>query len=91
MRLVLIKWLDSFGCSTEWQRLEIKNPKPLICRSVGWLLHDGDDCKVVVPHVTDLVNEETQHQGCGDMTIPTKAILSIMDLQTEEDKSLDPA
>ena len=80
MRLVLIEWLDSFGCSSDWQILESCNPKPLVCRSVGWLFYDGDDCKVIVPHVSDPANEHAPPQGCGDMTIPAKAIVEIVDL-----------
>lgn len=45
----------------------------------GWLLHDGDDCKVIVPHVTE-DHENAVSQGCGDMTIPTSSILNIFDL-----------
>ena len=80
MPLVLIEWVDSFGCSSEWQRLDLANPKPLLCRSVGWLLHDGGDCKVVVPHVSEALDDMAPRQGCGDMTIPTTAIRSIVDL-----------
>ena len=53
MKLVLIGWQDSFGCSSEWQKLDgVQSPRPLLCRSVGWLLYDGKDCKVAVPHLT---------------------------------------
>lgn len=79
MRLVLVEWLDSFGCSSAWTRLEATDPHPVICRSVGWLLHDGDDCKVVVPHVVE-ERAGVDAQGCGDMTIPSRAVLSMVDL-----------
>jgi len=84
MRLVLIQWLDSYGCSSDWQDLDACYAKALICRSVGWLLHDGDDCKVIVPHITN-PNNGVSRQGCGDMTIPTKAILQIDDLPLPSD------
>ena len=48
----------------------------MICQSVGWLLHDGEDCKVVVPHVA-----QQAEQGCGDMTIPTASVRRIVDLE----------
>ena len=77
MKLVLIEWEDSLGCSTKWQTLELSGkPKPLICQSVGWLLYDGKDCKVVVPHITK-DHASAARQGCGDMTIPTKCITKI--------------
>jgi hypothetical protein len=78
--LVLVEWEDSFGCSSSWESLEGVQPAVLICRSVGWLIYDGDDCKVVVPHLTQLHNS-AKRQGCGDMTIPTRAIISIKPLR----------
>jgi hypothetical protein len=80
MRLVLVEWLDSFGCSSEWQSLNGCSPRPLLCRSVGWLFYDGEDCKVIVPHMTDGQTAGVPAQGCGDMTIPTRAILTMTDL-----------
>lgn len=79
MRLVLIDWLDSYGCSSQWQPLDDCHAKPLRCRSVGWLLYDGDDCKVIVPHLVK-DHDHVPPQGCGDMTIPATAILHIAEL-----------
>lgn len=76
-RLVYVEWVDSYGCSAVWQALAVDRPEPMLCRSVGWLVHDGKDCKVVVPHVAR--GMETP-QGCGDMTIPTAAIVKLADL-----------
>lgn len=85
MKLVLIEWLDSFGCSSDWQELdEARLPKAMICRSVGWLFRDERDCKVIVPHVADVTDESKQ--GCGDMTILTAAITRMVDLH---EKPLD--
>jgi hypothetical protein len=78
-RLVLIEWVDSFGCSSSWTSLEGSRAAPLMCRSVGWLLHDTETCKVVVPHITN-TDEGITRQGCGDMTIPTCAITRMIDL-----------
>ena len=80
MRLVPVEWLDSYGCSAVWQELDGCDAKPMVCRSVGWLLHDGDDCKVIVPHLA-----ESAEQGCGDMTIATAAILRIVDLAVPDE------
>lgn len=81
MRLVLIDWVDSYGCSAVWQHLEGATANLMKSRSVGWLLQDDEDCKLIVPHISDSTHPELPQQGCGDMTIPTKAILSITDLQ----------
>ena len=76
----MIEWFDSFGCSSNWSSLTLTEaPRPQICKSVGWLLHDGDDCKVVVPHLSDST-PGIDPQGCGDMTIPSIAIKSITEI-----------
>jgi hypothetical protein len=81
MKLVLVEWVDSYGCSPKWQPLEAAVRKPMRCKSVGWLLHDGPDCKVIVPHISDEKTDEIPAQGCGDMTIPNSAILKITSLR----------
>ena len=79
MRLVMIEWLDALGCSSSWQDMDDdRQLEPMLCRSVGWLLRDGPDCKVIVPHVADVPGGP--QQGCGDMTIPTACVRSIQDL-----------
>jgi len=75
-RLVLIEWLDSFGCSSTWRDAAGEAPPVLTCYSVGWLLHDTDDCKVVIPHWTSS-SSAVGRQACGDMTIPARAIVRI--------------
>jgi hypothetical protein len=76
-RLVEIEWMDSYGCSIRWQRIEDCRPEVMVCRSVGWLIYDGKDNKVIVPHLT-----KSGDQGCGDITIPVKAITEIRKLKT---------
>ncbi len=79
MKLVLVEWVDSFGCSSSWKELdEDCQPKPVTCRSVGWLFRNGKDCKVIVPHIADVPDDTSQ--GCGEMAIPTKSITRIVDL-----------
>ena len=70
-KLVLITWLDSHyvaGWHTEEAATE-----PSYCRSVGWLVHDGEKAKTIAAHIT---NDETP-QRCGELTIPTAAIIKI--------------
>ena len=89
MRLVLIEWLDSLGCSSEWSSLEGSRATPLVCRSVGWLLHDTEACKVLVPHITNPSDPDVKPQGCGDMTIPTCAVTRMIDLLAENQPSIE--
>ena len=80
MRLVLVEWIDSFGCSSDWAELDGEaQPEPMVCRSVGWLLADGGDCKVIVPHIADV--PDAKQQGCGDMAIPVACIRRLVDLE----------
>jgi hypothetical protein len=79
VKLVLIEWIDSLGCGSSWEKLEHAQPRIAHCRSVGWLLHDGDDCKTVVPHVAP-DQGTVKAQGVGDMTIPAVAIIRIIEL-----------
>lgn len=76
MKLVLIEWIDSHS-GRGWQTLENleSSAKPLYCRSVGWLVSENKKCKVVVPHIAGEKNGDTVIQGCGDLTIPAKAIV----------------
>lgn len=84
---MMIEWFDSYGCSIDWREFgELGATRPLKCRSVGWLVHDGEDCKVVVPHMVDGASSgaDVEDQGCGDMTIPACAILRVVDLREVE-------
>jgi hypothetical protein len=80
VRLVYVEWRDSYGCASTWQALAAPPAAPMICRSVGWLLHDDADCKVIVPHISE-DHPTLARQGCGDMTIPTAAIIRLEDLR----------
>lgn len=79
--LVLVEWVDSFGCSPNWQRIEgIEDLKPMRCQSVGWLVHQDDNYIVVVPHLSASDQPHIDQQGCGDMAIPQRSILAIQSL-----------
>ena len=69
--LVLITWLDSHYVAG-WHTDE-PSEIPSLCRSVGWLIYDGDKAKTIASHITD---EETP-QRCGEMTIPVAAIVRV--------------
>ena len=73
-KLVLIEWLDSHQ-QARWTDDEPAK-EPLLCRSVGWLVHDGDNAKTVAAHIT----VEATPQRAGEMTIPTCAITKITSL-----------
>ena len=82
MKLVLIEWLDSHS-GRGWQTTETlkQAAEPLYCRSVGWLFSENKDCKVIVPHIGGEKDGDAMMQGCGDLTIPARAIIKMTVLQ----------
>ena len=83
MKLVLVDWVDSHS-GRGWRNFdELKETAtPLYCRSVGWLLTETKGCFVLVPHIYAEKNGAIVHQGCGDMTIPKRAVGKITVLRT---------
>jgi hypothetical protein len=70
-RLVLIEWEDSHhrpGWTTDTAEAQ-----PLICKSVGWIVAETKNAKVLAANIT----HEENMQRCGDMTIPQRCIRSI--------------
>jgi len=80
-KLVYVQWEDSCGATARWQYLDESSAERIICQSVGWLVYDGKDCKRIVPHLGRHDTSDSRDQGCGDMTIPSKAILRIQELK----------
>lgn len=74
----MIEWIDSHS-GNNWQSIEQiqKSCEPLYCRSVGWLVSEKNGCKIIVPHISGEKNGNIILQGCGDLTIPTKAVVKI--------------
>lgn len=69
--LVLIRWVDSryrSGWSTEES-----SDQPVTIESIGWLIGESKDAKTLAPNIS---NEECP-QRCGDMTIPSRAVLEM--------------
>jgi hypothetical protein len=71
--LVLIEWEDSHW-RPGWARgIDDGQIEPVNVQSVGWLIHNGKEAKVIAAHISD----ENTPQTCGDMTIPARSILKI--------------
>ena len=85
MKLVLVEWTDSYGCAATWEPIPDElEPSLAICRSVGWLVYQDADAVVVVPHLSETSRNAARH-GCGDMTIPAKAINRMVALEERHD------
>jgi hypothetical protein len=57
-------------------------PKPLKCVSVGFLLRDDEEAKVLAPKMADVENE-LNIQASGITTIPTSCVTKISNLVEE--------
>jgi hypothetical protein len=79
-RLVYVEWEDSLMGNSGWGETEAARPSVVTVQSVGWLIHDGKDCKLVVPHLSEAGHSNAKQQGCGDMTIPASSITRLVNL-----------
>ncbi len=72
-KLAKVCWIDSRVGSAHWQHLETIQEDG-ICRvwSVGWVINDTDEHLQICPHLG-----HDPDQGCGEMSIPKIAIVSI--------------
>lgn len=80
-RLVYVEWEDSLVGTSGWCETDGAQPSPVLVQSVGWLVHDGKDCKLIVPHLSDAEHSNAKQQGCGDITIPASCIKKLVQLQ----------
>ncbi len=71
--LVLVEWEDSARPVPTWQFLdEINDTTVVRCQSVGFLIYDGKDTKVLAPNVGEIGTEEAQASGV--IRIPTRCV-----------------
>ena len=79
--LVLIEWLDSSQPLPSWQWLdEIAGRRPHRCISVGFLVQDDAEAKVLAPNLGASDASESFDQASGLTTIPTAAVLRMAEL-----------
>ena len=50
----------------------------MVCRSVGWLVYDGKDCKLIVPHLSEPDQLNAKQQGCGDMAVRILELVKLL-------------
>ena len=88
--LVLIEWEDRRQPNSAWKHLA-EHPvwDAVKCGSVGWLVHDDDQKKVLAPNMGD-IDDASNMQLSGEIVIPTSCILSVKRL-TEITSSVEPA
>jgi hypothetical protein len=74
--LVLIEWVDASRLSDSWiDWADIPDPYPHTCISVGFLVGENGNGKILVPTVGDVKHPSNRHTY-GGMMIPKSAIIS---------------
>lgn len=80
-KLVLIEWIDACRLSNGWMDLsDIPEPYSHKCVSVGFLISETDEAKIVVPTIGDISHPANSHTY-GGMMIPKSAIISEKELR----------
>jgi hypothetical protein len=75
--LVLIRWEDSRQPCGQWRYLAaLPEAKPVEVASVGWLVKDTPEAKILCQNIGDLGHPE-KAQASGIMTIPTRCVLTV--------------
>lgn len=87
-KLVYIKWIDSYGCSSSWGEISEEEPVVQYCYSVGWVIGESAELVMLAPHLSpknkDIHSEE---HACGDMTIPKVSIIKRTELLLSSEQS----
>ena len=75
--LVLIEWMDSRRPEAAWQHLADAQPWTACkCASVGFLVADDADVKVLAPNMADM-DDASNVQLSGAIVIPSSCVLSV--------------
>jgi hypothetical protein len=79
--LVMIEWLDSRRPDGGWKHLAGGHEWAAVkCASVGWLIADDDEKKVLAPNMGD-IDDASNMQLSGEIVIPTSCIVKMMRLE----------
>jgi hypothetical protein len=74
--LVMIEWTDASRLAVGWMDYsEIPEPYLHRCLSVGFLISENENGKIIVPTIADFERPDNRHTY-GGMLIPKSAILS---------------
>src|SRR5882672_4870744 len=83
--LVSIEWVDSGQPIPGWQWLEgMERRRPHKCVSVGFLVQDDEETKVLAPNLGASCGGDEWDQASGLITIPTAAVIRIAQLTSSE-------
>ena len=88
--LVIIEWMDSRRPDAAWKHLSgDQSWNPCKCVSVGFMVADDADKKVLAPNMAD-IDSASDMQLAGEIVIPTSCVLSIKRLTETSSVSFCP-
>lgn len=77
----MIEWEDSLQPTGSWAYLADFQPKSSMrFGSVGWLIHDSAETKVLAPNIGSL-DDADNAQMTGAIPIPTRCVVSVQKLK----------
>jgi hypothetical protein len=80
--LVLVDWVDSAQPLPGWRHLDDPPALEVVnCRSVGWLIAEGDGVKMLAPNLGDVGSDNAQ--ASGFIRIPIAAVTRQVTLREE--------
>jgi len=74
-----VEWIDSFGCTSQWQSLEDYSPILPIMKTIGFIVYESKDLISLANSIGD-DTEHTLEQANGIMNIPRKCIVKLKEL-----------
>jgi hypothetical protein len=78
-KLVLVEWEDSAQPIARWVWLDDHTWDGIVrCRSVGWLVHDGEDVKALAPNVGDIDGDGVQASAI--IRIPARCVTRMIEV-----------
>jgi hypothetical protein len=85
--LVLIEWEDSAQPVPGWSWLDDQPWESIVvCRSVGWLIHDGETTKALAPNAGQMCGD---WQVSGVIRIPTRCVTRMVRLSRSEEQPVE--
>ena len=74
-KLVMVEWVDASRLSNGWMNLDaVPDPYLHRCVTVGFLIAENEQGKILVPTVTNLEYDDNK-QTYGGMMIPASAVI----------------
>ena len=82
MKLVNVKWVDSFGVTSSWEDIDDIDISEMVVKSVGYVVKESDDCIAIAANITMGDHTVCRPQACGVMTIPIVTIVEMKEMES---------